>query len=493
MARSLRAPLWSTIVALLWRSTVPLYAPQPQRATALPTYYAASHPPITLIGGFLGAGKTSTVTSMLLNRRDLRIAVLVNDLASVNVDAADIRRTMQGEDGVATVELDNGCICCGTGAKGLGPTIRGLRDGFDHIVVELSGVADPLNVRSSLRSEGLTTSRTVTLIDSDAFPSNWATLDLIAERREIVEEAFESRAALSVTDPVVELMLRGVEAADVLVLNKCDLASPDAARETESLCRALNTQAEFISTQFGVVAELDRLLPPLAQVDGDGPPAAVGRREPRNAVADATTTDATTTNAMGITSFVYSARRPLVESRLAALIAAWPLAMKCFLGDEADGAGDGATGNEEEEEEGPFAGLLRSKGVAWLGTHHEQVASWSHAGRHFSLEPEQCWWAVLPDADMRDILAAEESGAGPGYEGATSYDAVRSCFDGVDGDRRQEIVFIGVELLEAEIRAALDACLATDEEMREYRTRWDSFQPSRSTWLSYEDLRRVAL
>ena len=192
---------------------------RPQRLSApRPTHYAASHPPITLVGGFLGAGKTSTVRSMLLNRCKLRIAVLVNDLASVNVDAAHIRRSMQGEDGVAIVELDNGCICCGTGAKGLGSTIRGLGDGFDHIVVELSGVADPQNVRASLRSEGLASSRTVTLVDADAFPSNWASVDIIAERRELVAEAFESRAALPVTDPVVELMLRGIEAADVLVL-----------------------------------------------------------------------------------------------------------------------------------------------------------------------------------------------------------------------------------------------------------------------------------
>lgn len=418
--------------------------------------------------------------------------MLVNDLASVNVDAAHIRRSMQGEDGVAIVELDNGCICCGTGAKGLGSTIRGLGDGFDHIVVELSGVADPQNVRASLRSEGLASSRTVTLVDADAFPSNWASVDIIAERRELVAEAFESRAALPVTDPVVELMLRGIEAADVLVLNKCDLASPEATRETVAICRALNRQADLISTQFGVVAELDRLLPPLAHDGGDAPPTSLLPLQPRlpprlpaNAVAPATSTDA-----MGIASFVWCARRPLVEGRLAALIGEWPLAMKSFLGDEVEGAADRVAGDEEV---GPFAGLLRSKGVVWLDSHHEQLVSWSHAGRHFNLEPEQCWWAVLPDVDMREILAGEQSGARSGCEGATLYEVERSTFKGVDGDRRQEVVFIGAELREKEIRAALDACLATDEEMRDYRTRWAASQPSRSTWTSAEDLRRVTL
>ena len=155
---------------------------------------ALLEPPITLIGGFLGSGKTTAVQAMLENRRGLRIAVLVNDLASINVDAATIRRSTTDEEGVETIELDNGCVCCGAGARGLAPTVRGLGDrSFDHVVVELSGVADPENVVASFRSEGLAVARIVTLVDADAFPQNFATLECIAERTELLAEVFESR------------------------------------------------------------------------------------------------------------------------------------------------------------------------------------------------------------------------------------------------------------------------------------------------------------
>ena len=110
-------------------------------------------PPITLIGGFLGAGKTSAVTSMLTSRDGLKIAVLVNDLASVNVDAGTLRRASATEDGVTTIELQNGCVCCGAGGADLAPILRRLSQrsqGFDHLVVELSGVAVGLrSVRAS--------------------------------------------------------------------------------------------------------------------------------------------------------------------------------------------------------------------------------------------------------------------------------------------------------------------------------------------------------
>ena len=110
-------------------------------------------PPITLIGGFLGAGKTSAVTSMLTSRDGLKIAVLVNDLASVNVDAGTLRRASATEDGVTTIELQNGCVCCGACGADLAPILRRLSQrsqGFDHLVVELSGVAVGLrSVRAS--------------------------------------------------------------------------------------------------------------------------------------------------------------------------------------------------------------------------------------------------------------------------------------------------------------------------------------------------------
>lgn len=463
-------------------------------------------PPITLIGGFLGAGKTTAITTLLQNRRGLKIAVLVNDLADVNIDASTLQNAVRNEEGVDAIELSNGCLCCGSGAKGLSPTISGLRDrNFDHIVVELSGVADPENVRASLRTEGLAVSRTVTLIDAEAFPQNFHTLDIIAERSTLLSEVFASRAALSVDGPVVELLLRGVETADTLLINKCDVASDEAVRETLATCRALNGGAQLVTTQFGAVDEVDVLLPRLSAKNS----ALSCQPCERPMSADSGSSGArtsTTTESMGFSSFVYRARRPFIVSRLSALLEQWALPRKVFLGDEAStnvpldsDSGDSSDSSRGDAASGsPFAHVIRSKGVTWLDDHPEQVVTWSHAGLQLSLEAEQCWWAMLPEESMRDIFISQGGDGASVFEdgssnGAARYRAHRLAFDGPDGDRRQEIVFIGTRFDEAAIRAALDACLASGEEFDAYHARWAEREPSVDTWRSAEYLRRVAL
>merc|ERR1719272_2155641 len=128
-------------------------------ATAARVPRKTAAPPTTLLGGFLGTGKTTTLTHILTNRKGLRIAVLVNDVADVNVDAMAIRRTSIEEDGVEMVQLENGCVCCGPGSGDLAPAVMALLERtdppFDHVVVELSGVADPINVQSNLLIGGV--------------------------------------------------------------------------------------------------------------------------------------------------------------------------------------------------------------------------------------------------------------------------------------------------------------------------------------------------
>jgi Ni2+-binding GTPase involved in maturation of urease and hydrogenase len=138
----------------------------------------ATRSPLTLLGGFLGAGKTTALTHLLTNRDGLRIAVLVNDVAAVNVDAMSLRRTVVEEDGnVAMVQLENGCVCCSASGD-LAPAVAELieknaRRGeppFDHVVIELSGVADPANVVDSLEQGGFVVDRKVAVVDAQVFP-----------------------------------------------------------------------------------------------------------------------------------------------------------------------------------------------------------------------------------------------------------------------------------------------------------------------------------
>jgi len=351
--------------------------------------------------------------------------------------------------------------------------VRGLRDqGFDHIVVELSGVADPSGVQAALRAEGLATARTVAVVCAESFPDNFQSSDAIMERPEMLRELFEAQAALSVDSAVVELLLSQLEAADLLLVNKCDRASERAVQATVAACHALNDAAEVVQTSFGEV-DLDVLLPPRdANTD-----AAVlcGRSTPGDdASAAAAGAGARSAASLGFRSFVYSARRPFAASRLSSLLATWPLPAKDLNGIDAltpkasepvveavamgaEAAGAAGAAEVAEAAAGaaaasPFSRVLRSKGVAWLDRSYTNLISWSHAGRHLSIEEEQCWWAVLSDEQMREVLGR---GRSPSAAEAL-YNAELRAFDrtgGVYGDRRQEIVFIGTRLDEKAIRA----------------------------------------
>ena len=162
-------------------------------------------PPVSLLAGFLGSGKTTTLSHILTNREGLKVGVIVNDVASVNIDANVIARllTRQGDCSAAgggaedsevvdMIELENGCVCCGPDAGQLGPAVRklalqGLERGspFDHIVIELSGVADPAAVKFNLGMDGVQVSRVVTLVDANAFPSQYHSWDVMQEREDL--------------------------------------------------------------------------------------------------------------------------------------------------------------------------------------------------------------------------------------------------------------------------------------------------------------------
>lgn len=198
---------------------------------------------------------------MLKNRAGLRIAVLVNDVADVNVDAQLIRRAAVDESGVEMVELENGCVCCGPGAGGLAPAVLTLANrvdesgaaAFDHVVVEMSGVADPTNVESNLNAGGVAVERKVALVDANAFPAMYNSVEEMGERIDLAGPSLNADPC-AVDRRVVELLLVQIETADVILINKCDLASEEERRITISACRALNDKAEIVSTTYGDAA-----------------------------------------------------------------------------------------------------------------------------------------------------------------------------------------------------------------------------------------------
>lgn len=276
-----------------------------------------SSPPVTLLAGFLGAGKTTTLTHVLNNRAGLNVAVIVNDVASVNIDGATVRAQIeaagQQEGGteqqpIELLELENGCVCCGPQAGKLADSIKALvamgeqRDRpFGHVVVEMSGVADPSVVRANLGSAGIDVNRIVTLVDTPAFAELWMDVSAMENRTAPVpapdaDDApaapSNARSALAAPmdlehDPcaanrrVVSLLLAQIESADVVVLNKADLSSAEELATAEATTSALTsvalgggilgdgvrqTDAKILRTAFGK-APLGMLLPLRGDVD----------------------------------------------------------------------------------------------------------------------------------------------------------------------------------------------------------------------------------
>ena len=516
------------------------------------TASAALSPPTTLLGGFLGTGKTTALTHMLTNRDGLRIAVLVNDVASVNVDAATVRAATVSLDpkagNVEMIELENGCVCCGPSAGELAPAVRALserRDGsgaalFDHVVVELSGVADPTNVQSNLNAGGVAVNHKVALVDANAFPAMYNSNADMGDRRDLAGPEIDADPC-AVDRRVVELLLLQIETADVILVNKVDVASPDELRTTLAACRVLNADARICSTTFGN-AELGELLPLERELAATTDAATCSKPGGADAAhehshhehshaerkrsrggsstecADAACTDPNhdhshhepvhghshhehsheegasacndplctdpshnhdpaavpnSAESLGFTTYTYTSRRPFKQQRLASMVLQrWPLPTKPVLTLDTL-ASPGAAAVEEAGATGglkdaTFANVLRSKGVAWLDQQHRIQASWSHAGRQFQLAPSGQWWATLPDEIVRAALSSD----GVTKEPSAAYEAERRTFDGPWGDRRNELVFIGTNLDTGAIKAALDECLVTDEEMEEYRAIW---------------------
>jgi len=229
--------------------------------------------PITLLSGFLGSGKTTTLQHLLENRDGLRIGVIVNDMASVNIDAklvknSDSSNIKDSKNGV--VELQNGCACCSL-ADELLTTVETLLDsrdnddGFDAVVVELSGVADPIAIQQNWKTAKLMghpvtkkadMKRVVTLIDSSTFGTDWMTWDVAGERDGWVDPNDDCAAGRKVP----ELLAEQIESADVLLLNKIDLAGPEQVKVAAALARTINDKAILEEVEFGKVSSPKQII-----------------------------------------------------------------------------------------------------------------------------------------------------------------------------------------------------------------------------------------
>jgi len=386
--------------------------------------------PVTVLSGNLGAGKTTVLNSLLNARTDLDIAVLVNDMGEVNVDAERVAEHSDiSEDDEDLIELSDGCICCelrGDLLDALAKLAQARE--FDHLVIESTGVAEPLPVAQTLtmgfdqgdldptefyEETGIEVmdyyelDTTVTVVDAHQF---WTTF-----------ESEESLVDGDTEKDLGSLLAEQIEFCDVLLLNKCDLVDAETLDEIEETIEVLQPRAEIIRTEHGAVdpeAILDT-----GRFDFEAASQSAGwmqeLQEPHESAEEE----------HGVTSFVFESRRPFHPERFAELLDEFP------------------------------DNVVRSKGHFWLAGRPEFGLGIDVAGQSIRLEPAGRWIAALPEDEQAEYFE--------------TYPDLEETWHPEYGDRGSRLVLIGTEMDHEALRNDLEAATLSDEEMDDD---WDAFE-----------------
>ena len=372
--------------------------------------------PVTVLSGFLGAGKTTLLNEVLNNREGRRVAVIVNDMSEVNIDAALVERggAQLSRTEETLVEMTNGCICC-TLREDLFAEVSRLAQErrFHYLLIESTGISEPIPVAQTFTFEdehGVSLGDVarldtmVTVVDAANFLKDFNAAEALQDRGESLGEEDERT--------VTDLLIDQVEFADVIVLNKLDLVTGDQAREVEAILRTLNPGAEIHQATHGQVP-LGRVLE-TGLFDYDKAENSAGWI--RELEGDHTPE----TEEYGISSFTYRTSAPFDAEKL------W-----AFLNDDEN-----------------WRGVLRSKGFFWVAANHRVAYEWAQAGGVSTVNPMGTWWAATPREEW-EHPEGEPPDQQPSWH--PRY-----------GDRHQALVFIVQHVDEAAVRARLDACLLDD-------------------------------
>jgi len=372
--------------------------------------------PTTVLSGFLGAGKTTLLNHVLNNRDGMRVAVIVNDMSEINIDSqlvthggSSLSRTEE-----KLVEMTNGCICCTLRDDLLKEVSRLAREGrFDYLLIESTGISEPLPVAMTFTfadetgkslSEVARLDTMVTVVDAAKFLDDVRSVDDLRDRRLALDN--DDERTLS------DLLIDQIEFANVIVINKTDLIQSEELARLEAILEQLNPEAEFVRATHGKVP-LHRILN-TTLFDLKAAETSAGWVKELNGIHTPETEE------YGIASFVYRARRPFHPQRLETLT------------------------------DQSFPNVLRAKGFLWLASRHDDLILFSIAGTTMTFEPQAQWLAVGPPDAEQDEETREYIG---------------KVWEPEYGDRRQEIVFIGIEMDRKAMEAQLNAALLTDEEM----------------------------
>ena len=368
--------------------------------------------PVTVLSGFLGAGKTTLLNRVLNNREGRRVAVIVNDMSEVNIDADLVRAdTELSRTDETLVEMSNGCICCTLRDDLLDEVRRLAAEGrFDYLLIESTGISEPLPVAATFDfrdeagnslSDVARLDTMVTVVDAVNLLNDFSSHDFLRDRGETMGEEDERT--------LVHLLTDQIEFADVVILNKVDDAGPEKVDAARKIIRSLNADAQIIETNHSAVAAEKILDTGLFDFDE-------AHEHPMWAKELYGFADhVPETEEYGVSSYVYRARLPFVPERILEVL------------------------------NGDLPGVIRAKGHFWISTRPDWVAEFSLAGALSSVKPLGTWWASVPEERR------------PTHDSARAY--LQAHWQEPWGDRRQEIVFIGAGIDWPALKARLDKCL----------------------------------
>ena len=392
--------------------------------------------PVTVLSGFLGAGKTTVLSHILNNREGKKVAVIVNDMSEINIDSAIIQNDVSlNHSEEKLVEMSNGCICCTLREDLLEEVTKLAQEGrFDYLVIESTGISEPLPVAETFTfadEDGVSLSDVadldtmVTVVDAVNFIKDYDEAKYLQDTGESLGEEDERSVA--------DLLVDQVEFADVILISKTDLASASDIDRLTAILKTLNTDAKIVPIFQGQVNVNEVLSTGL--FDFERAQQAPGwLKEMRGEHVPET-------EEYGIASFTYEARRPF-----------HPEKFHQFL-----------------HSTDKYGKLIRSKGYFWLASRPEFAGQWSQAGGIARYGFAGMFWKALPKekwpTDEEYLSSIEKQWVEP------------------FGDMRQELVFIGQGLDQSGFTQALDDCLLSEVEVLRGKAYWATLQDPFSAWV----------
>lgn len=377
--------------------------------------------PVTVLSGFLGAGKTTLLNHILHNKEGLKVAVIVNDMSEVNIDAQLVKNenTLSRTE-EKLVEMSNGCICC-TLREDLMVEVEKLarQNRFDYLIIESTGISEPIPVAQTFtfESEDGTIDLSkfsyidtmVTVVDAFNFLKDFSSADYLSTRN-LTNIKGDART-------IVNLLTDQVEFADVIILNKVDLVTEKQLKELYAILRKLNAEARIIPAKNAHV--------PLKEVINTGLFNFEKAEASAGWIKELENEHTPETEEYGISSFVFRSKKPFHPERFLEYVAT----------------------------EFP-SNIIRSKGLFWLASRSDQALVWSSAGGSCKADYAGVWWASMPFSQRMEYAPFLEN-----------QKVIESNWDNNFGDRKIELVFIGQNLDKKSIIKSLEGCLLTDNEL----------------------------